>query len=142
MRKITLFFVLLIGFGAHAQSLDYLTIRTTNGVEKSVTAVGTEITFGDGNMYVKSGTDEITFNFNDLSAMFFAAEPTGLRNVISDQRGLADIPAGSMVQVFNMAGKPVGTFRKQAGQQSLKKRKKKGVYILKANGVTFKSLVR
>lgn len=134
--------MLLSVCGAKAQTMDYLTFRTTEGVERSVASVGTVITFSNGNIQVENGDDKFSYTIQELSAMYFATEPTGIQPILTEQSGLNNVPAGTVVRVYNIAGQPVATFRKAEGQQGLPAALPKGIYILKANGMTYKSLVR
>ena len=133
---------------AQAQGYGYLTFRTSDGAEQSISAAELKITFADGKMLAAGGAETLEIALADLSSMFFASEPTGIDAVSADDAALGwrvdeaglhvSAPgADTLITVYDASGKAVAS-----GRGSLSQRLNKGVYVMKAAGRTIKVLVR
>ncbi len=143
MKKFYLFFLFLgLSLCSFAQSYDYLTLRTADGTEKSLSVDGLRITFSDGKLLARNGKEEAQVALADMACMFFATTPTaieslaaadadGLRVQIRGGRLVTNAPAGSEIQVYTLDGR-------RAPQQGLGN----GAYLVRVNGRTFKVLAR
>ncbi len=138
-KTLILLLTLMPALGMMAQSLDYITFRTTNGTERSMTAVGTTITFKDGQITATNGADKATWSLNDLSTMFFSAQATSIESATIQPVAVAIIngqlqvtaPAGSSVSVYTADGRLI------SGNNL-----NKGIYIVRVNQQTFKVLAK
>ncbi len=139
-RKNLLFlFWLMPALGMMAQSLDYITFRTANGTERSMTAVGTTITFKDGQITATNGADKATWSLSELSTMFFSSQATGIETATTQPVTVAIIngqlqvtaPNGSNISVYTADGRLV------SGNNLTK-----GLYIVRVNQQTFKVLAK
>lgn len=140
MKRITLFllFALTAVLGTTAQSLDYLTFRTADGTEQSLTAVGLKLTFSDGQLVATGNGETTTFSLTDLSSMFFSQTATSIAGITDANATKVDIvngqlkvtaPAGSRISIHSLDGR-------QANSNNLPK----GVYLVRVNNQTFKVL--
>lgn len=140
MKRITLFllFALTAVLGTTAQSLDYLTFRTADGTEQSLTAVGLKLTFSDGQLVATGNGETTTFSLTDLSSMFFSQTATSIAGITDANATKVDIvngqlkvtaPAGSRISVHSLDGR-------QANSNNLPK----GVYLVRVNNQTLKVL--
>lgn len=143
MRKplLLLALVALCCLSASAQRLDFLTLSTTDGVERSFTAVGAKITFADGQMFLqRKAVTEAALPLSELAALQFSAEATAIDAApaaaeysvrIVAGRLVTDAPAGTPIAVRNAAGQRVESDRLPAG-----------LYLVTIAGVTHKLLAR
>lgn len=126
---------LLIGstMTAAADDYGYLTIEKSDGSKSSLTAIGTTITFADGNLIAVNGSEQATIALESLSAMRFTTISEGSSDVTaiggieqSEALTLADADA-----VFDLSGREIP-----------KNGVKKGVYIIKKGSKTQKIHIR
>ena len=112
----------------HADDYDFLTFEQQDGTKKSITALGTVITFADGQAVATYGEETYEVTIADLAKMYFSAEDitTGIEVVPS----VVALPQQGE-QWFTTDGRQVPPTRLG-----------KGVYIVKKNGQTFKTVVR
>ncbi len=138
-KSLLLLFLLMPALSMMAQSWDYITFRTADGTERSMTAVGTTITFKDGKIVAANGSDTISWNLADLSSMFFSAQATGIKSAQTQPIAVAIVngqlqvtaPTGSRVSVYTADG------RLASGNNLTK-----GLYIVRVNQQTFKVLAK
>ena len=118
-----------------AQAIDYqyLNIEKTDGTAQSLTAVGLDITYKDGNLVATNGSETATIALTDISRMFFTN--TKDATAIADITTIAD---DGDATVFDLAGRRVAEGRLQAVKAQLRK----GVYIVKLNSKTLKVQVK
>lgn len=130
MRRFVLSLFCMMGIaGMQAQSYDYLTFQSNAG-EVSVKALGTVITFSDGNMLVKNGDEELTFALGELQKFYFSDTAAGIESVVDND--------GSAVSVFSVSGQFVGRF---ADSKSAASQLSKGIYVVKGKDNSKKLLV-
>lgn len=131
MKRLVLSMLCVLGcFAAQAQSYDYLTFVTNNG-EQSVKALGTVITFTDGNINVKAGDTEFSLPLADVQKFFFATEASAIDTIN------ADTTTG--VLVYTVSGQFMGRF---TDQRAVEAQLPKGIYVTKGNGETKKVMVK
>ena len=133
---------LLCAFGtlaASAQNFDYLTFRTNAGTEYSVPVDGLKIVINGDQLQVRSTAENLNFAFDELGCFFFATEPTAIQSAAADDVQVSIVngklqtnaPAGTPVRVYTMDGREVPTTGLGAG-----------IYVIKVNNRTFKTLAR
>ena len=108
---------------------DYLVFSLQDGTSQSVTAVGTSITFSGTNAVVSNGNTRFTLSLADLASMFFSsdASTTGISTIDADGTSADN---GEATEIYTLNGVRVDDMSKR------------GVYIVKKNGKTFKQVVR
>lgn len=108
---------------------DYLVFSLQDGTSQSVTAVGTSITFSGTNAVVSNGSTKFTLSLADLTSMFFSsdASTTGISTIDADGTSADN---GDATEIYTLNGVRVDDMSKR------------GVYIVKKNGKTFKQVVR
>ena len=132
MRRLLLTMALMAtAFGvAKADDYGFLTFEDSNGAGQSVVAVGTRITFADGNIIATNGTSIVSMPLSKLARVYFSDTSTGVEGVIAD-RGEAEVTTASGVSVGHFS--TTGQMRAALA---------KGVYIVRQNGNAFKIAVR
>ncbi len=108
---------------------DYLVFSLQDGTSQSVTAVGTSITFSGTNAVVSNGSTKFTLSLADLASMFFSsdASTTGISTIDADGTSADN---GDATEIYTLNGVRVDDMSKR------------GVYIVKKNGKTFKQVVK
>jgi len=153
MKRIylALMLVLTACVGVSAQSLDYLTVRTADGGERSLAVDDLKLTFEDGQLVAHTPETVVTWSLTDLSLMYFAAQPTAIATLAQEQpapvyrNGVLTVsaPAGTSVRLYAADGRLVATYVKSAdGSESFTPALPHGVYIVNAHGGTAKFLAR
>ena len=133
---------LLCAFGtlaASAQNFDYLTFRTNAGTEYSVPVDGLKIVINGDKLQVSSTAENLNFAIDELGCFFFATEPTAIQTAATDDVQVSIVngqlqtnaPAGTPIRVYTMDGREVPTTGLGAG-----------IYVIKVNNRTFKTLAR
>lgn len=113
------------------ESYAYLTFTNHDQVEQSFLSDGLTITFADGKALVSQNGQEVSLPLAELEKMYFSAVPASVTEMESD--------AHAPLTVVNLAGQRVGTFQnREAMANSLKK----GLYIVKTTGKTYKIEVK
>ena len=129
-RLFSLLFFALSYFAVQAQTYDYLIFQSTDG-EQSVKAMGAVITFSGDNMVV-TGTDAtLTLPLSNLQKFFFAATPSGVEAVDSEQE--------SEMVVYTVSGQFVGCF---TDSRAVTNELPKGIYVVRSSGETHKMMVK
>lgn len=109
----------------------YLTFTNHDQMEQSFQTDGLTITFADGKALVSQDGQEVILPLADLEKMYFSAVPAGVTEIEAD--------ASAPLTVVNLAGQRIGTFpNREAMANSLKK----GFYIVKTTGKTYKIEVK
>lgn len=138
MKKALLALFVSLGLTASAQTYNYLTIVYSEGRETSIAAPGTVITFDSDNNQMTATT---TSGFHYvlalwlLQSMHFSESPTAIKEV-------STMPsADSLVEVYDTTGRLVQSFWGKA-DGSLPDKIPAGIYVIRANGRTFKRIVQ
>jgi len=153
MKRLFLILALVSGLcaGLGAQSFDYLTVRTTDGSERSLPVDGLRLTFENGQLVARTPESSASYALADLSVMFFASQPTAIASlqasqpapVFRDGRLTVSAPAGASVSLYAADGRLVARFVKAAdGSESFAPALTRGVYVVNVNGRTSKFLAR
>ena len=127
MKKIFLLFMALVGaLTAQAGDYTYLTFETTDGAKTSVDVSSLPVTINLDNSTLTIGNQ--TFALADLSKMYFStqSESTGISEELR----------------VNSEELSTATFYDLQGHKVTKEQMKKGVYIVKTNGKTYKIVVK
>ena len=127
MKKILCLFMALVGaLTAQAADYSYLTFETTDGVKTSVDVSSLPVTINLDNSTLTIGNQ--TFALADLSKMYFStqSESTGISEELR----------------VNSEELSTATFYDLQGHKMTKEQMKKGVYIVKTNGKTYKIVVK
>ena len=133
---------LLCAFGiltASAQNFDYLTFRTNAGMEYSLPVDGLKIVINGDKLQVSSTAQDLTFAIDELGCFFFATEPTAIQSATADDVQVSIVngklqtnaPVGTSIRVFTLDGREVPATGLGAG-----------IYVIKINNRTFKTLAR
>lgn len=128
--------LLAAGLTAQAESYTYLNIEKTDGTAASITAVGTTISFANGMLTAKNGTETLTFALSEVSNMFFSNE----LNATGISATLTGLPADSQGQsqadgIYNLQGQRIGDL-------SSRNTLRRGIYIIRQNGNSTKTFVK
>lgn len=115
-------------FGMQAQSYDYLTFQTSDG-EQSVAALGTVITFSNGNMVVKNGQEEYTIALSNLNKFYFSDSASGIQEMEK---------SSEPVVVYTVSGQLIGRF---SDANTAKANLPRGIYVTKGKNESNKMMV-
>ena len=127
MKKKFLLFMALVGaLTAQAGDYTYLTFETADGAKTSVDVSSLPVTINLDNSTLTIGN--LTFALADLSKMYFStqSESTGISEELR----------------VNSEELSTATFYDLQGHKVTKEQMKKGVYIVKTNGKTYKIVVK
>jgi hypothetical protein len=127
MKKKFLLFMALVGaLTAQAGDYTYLTFETADGAKTSVDVSSLPVTINLDNSTLTIGNQ--TFALADLSKMYFStqSESTGISEELR----------------VNSEELSTATFYDLQGHKVTKEQMKKGVYIVKTNGKTYKIVVK
>ena len=127
MKKKFLLFMALVGaLTAQAGDYTYLTFETADGAKTSVDVSSLPVTINLDNSTLTIGNQ--TFALADLSKMYFStqSESTGISEELR----------------VNSEELSTATFYDLQGHKVTKEQMKKGVYIVKTNGRTYKIVVK
>ena len=127
-KRQTFIAVVLAGtLAAQAADYKYLNIEKTDGTTHSLTAVGLNITYSNGNLNAANDVETTTIALSDITRMYFSVERNGtaVKGTVVDT-GEKDI------KMYDLNGRllPQGTMPA------------KGVYIVKEKGKTRKSTTK
>ena len=81
-----------------ADDYGFLTLEDSNGASQSVVAVGTRITFADGNITATNGTSAVSMPLSKLARLYFSDTSTGIEGISTD-KGEAEVTTVSGVSV-------------------------------------------
>ena len=119
---------------AQAYDFPYLTVRTVDGVEVHVAVESLVLTVVDGKLVATNGDGEQIFAVENLSKMYFSEDgvndPNAIGTVVTDDGD---------IDVFSIDGVFMGSFGSRAEALGTLR---KGVYVMKQNGKTFKMAVK
>ena len=127
MKKKFLLFMAFVGaLTAQAGDYTYLTFETADGAKTSVDVSSLPVTINLDNSTLTIGNQ--TFALADLSKMYFStqSESTGISEELR----------------VNSEELSTATFYDLQGHKVTKEQMKKGVYIVKTNGKTYKIVVK
>ncbi|MCD7714413.1 MAG: T9SS type A sorting domain-containing protein [Prevotella sp.] len=131
MKKVVILFLLaLTTVGLHAETYKYLVFTTAEG-DIAMTAVGTQITFADGNLIAANGEETQTIALSSLTKFCFSNDVTGISAVSA--QGL------ETVEVYSVSGQSMGRFSYTAGTALPLS---KGTYVVKGDNGTKKIVVK
>lgn len=135
-RNIALLLFAAVAGTAVADNYDYLTFRTSDGAEQSITAVGTKIVFTDGNLVATNGSTTITKSLTDMSTMYFAATASGIEQTTT--AGVSAAITNGRLNVTAPAGTAVSLYTADGRQLSTTAHLDLGVYVVRVGNQTFK----
>lgn len=135
MKKVFLMGLLLASMlSAWAYDYPYLSVQTADGQVVQVAVESLVLTVVDGRLVATNGDGEQAFAVGDLTKMFFAEkDPTGVVNIVST------VNVDNMIDVYSADGVFVGRF---GSNEEAKGALRKGIYVMKQNGRTYKIAVR
>lgn len=117
---------------SQAEDYKYLTFEKTDGTQQSITAVGLTISYSNQTLTATNGTETLTLSVADLSRMFFSNDSaTG----ISD---LSTLEQDGDATVYSLSGQQVA----QGRLSDVKALLRKGIYVVKQNGKSYKVQIR
>ena len=127
-RLFTYLIIVIASVGCYADDYGFLTFEQQSGTKKSIPALGTRITFVDGQALATYGSETYEVSIADLAKMYFSPEDitTGIETVPSV---VAQPQQGE--QWFTPDGR-------QVSNTSLCK----GIYIVRKNGQTLKTIIK
>ena len=125
----------LAALTAGAQQTDYLTLRMADGTECSVPSSGLTLTFGNGQMTVRSAQGTTNYALTSLAQMWFAATPTAISSLSGSNAGIRIV--GGQVVATGVAPADIRVFTpdgREVGQSGLTR----GLYIVRTPQQTYK----
>ena len=125
----------LAALTAGAQQTDYLTLRMADGTECSVPSSGLTLTFGNGQMTVRSAQGTTNYALTSLAQMWFAATPTAISSLSDSNAGIRIV--GGQVVATGIAPADIRVFTpdgREVGQSGLPR----GLYIVRTPQQTYK----
>lgn len=125
----------LTALTAGAQQTDYLTLRMADGTECSVPSSGLTLTFGNGQMTVRSAQGTTNYALTSLAQMWFAATPTAISSLSGSNAGIRIV--GGQVVATGIAPADIRVFTpdgREVGQSGLTR----GLYIVRTPQQTYK----
>ena len=125
----------LAALTAGAQQTDYLTLRMADGTECSVPSSGLTLTFGNGQMTVRSAQGTTNYALTSLAQMWFAATPTASSSLCRSNAGIRIV--GGQVVATGIAPADIRVFTpdgREVGQSGLPR----GLYIVRTPQQTYK----
>lgn len=125
----------LAALTAGAQQTDYLTLRMADGTECSVPSSGLTLTFGNGQMTVRSAQGTTNYALTSLAQMWFAATPTAISSLSGSNAGIRIV--GEQVVATGIAPADIRVFTpdgREVGQSGLTR----GLYIVRTPQQTYK----
>ena len=134
MKKLALTLLILAGtLTAQADGYTYLTLETTDGTKTSVDVSSLPVTINLDNATLTIGSQ--TFALADLSKMYFStqSETTGFDKI--DDLQIDDLQLES-TEIYDLSGKKI------VNRKSVNSKLPRGVYIVKTQGRTYKTVVK
>ena len=125
----------LAALTAGAQQTDYLTLRMADGTECSVPSSGLTLTFGNGQMTIRSAQGTTNYALTSLAQMWFAATPTAISSLSGSNAGIRIV--GGQVVATGIAPADIRVFTpdgREVGQSGLTR----GLYIVRTPQQTYK----
>lgn len=134
MKRILLIIaVLLATLSVQARVYPYLSFQKSDGTVWSVGVESLQMTFENGILHVTQGSETYDLEVKDLNRMFFSeTSVTGMEKLTTS----AD---DGPVEVYTVSGLHVGRY---ADMQHFRQSSAKGVYVVKENGTTVKTVVK
>lgn len=114
-----------------AQSYEFITFESTTGSE-AMKAVGTVITFVDGNLVAKNDAKEIVLPLAGLKKFYFAGDPASV-DALSAETEVAG------VVIYTLSGMRLGHYKNIAAAEALLP---KGIYVMKSDSTSKKIIVK
>lgn len=134
MKRILLIItVLLATLSVQARVYPYLSFQKSDGAVWSVGVESLLMTFENGMLHVTNGTEAHDLEVKDLSRMFFS------ETSVTGMEKLASSVDNGPVEVYTVSGIHVGRY---ADMQHFRQGSAKGVYVVKENGTTVKTVVK
>lgn len=149
-RETLLAVALMASTAAGAANYGYLTFRQSDGTLQSLTALGLQMKFQDGNLVATQGTETLTLDAASLAAMFFSESATtgisslqGTRSSVEATTGgiAVTAAAGSRVLVSSVGGVLMANLT-ASSSGTTEVQLPKGVYVVNVNGTTTKIIVK
>lgn len=149
-RETLLAVALMASTAAGAANYGYLTFRQSDGTLQSLTALGLQMKFQDGNLVATQGTETLTLDAASLAAMFFSESATtgisslqGTRSSVKATTGGISVTAaaGSRVLVSSVGGVLMANLT-ASSSGTTEVQLPKGVYVVSVNGTTTKIIVK
>lgn len=149
-RETLLAVALMASTAAGAANYGYLTFRQSDGTLQSLTALGLQMKFQDGNLVATQGTETLTLDAASLAAMFFSESATtgisslqGTRSSVKATTGgiAVTAAAGSRVLVSSVGGVLMANLT-ASSSGTTEVQLPKGVYVVSVNGTTTKIIVK
>lgn len=125
----------LAALTAGAQQTDYLTLRMADGTECSVPSSGLTMTFGNGQMTVRSAQGTTNYALTSLAQMWFAATPTAISSLSGSNAGIRIV--GGQVVATGIAPADIRVFTPD-GREVRQSGLPRGLYIVRTPQQTYK----
>lgn len=133
-KKLMMFIcVCLSGMIAHADSYSCLTFQKADGTVTSVSVASLTMTFSDGKLHIGNEDGSYEFALADLSSMYFS------NGDVTPVKGITSAMSDGDVEAFTLQRMSLGKF---CSLQELKQRVPAGVYMVKSNGKTQKTVFK
>ena len=135
-RLFTYLIIVMASVGCYADDYGFLTFEQQSGTKKSIPALGTRITFVDGQALATYGDETYEVGIADLAKMYFSPEDitTGISLIPSPS------PKGEGSEyVYDLQGRKIADNPSSfISHPSFSK----GIYIVRKNGQTLKTIIK
>jgi uncharacterized protein YegP (UPF0339 family) len=132
MKKLFVFlFLAASALPSLADNYPYLNFTKADGTVTSLSVSDLQLVVSDGKLLITNNDGSTTFQLSDLSKMYFTDTATGIFSVKS-------AAADEAVTVYSLMGVNLGSYESAA---KAKAQLKPGVYLLKSNSKTTKTVV-
>lgn len=141
-------FALVAAVPLAAQDYGYLTLKRTDGREKSFAVGRITLTFDATNMQLTTGGQAYSYALTDLDYLFFSSAATAIERVATPAQAVSlegadllnvTLPTAARVSVFAVDGTLCLQRSLTAGTHSLPLGGlSRGIYLVRLNGTTFK----
>ena len=111
-----------------ADDYGYMVFTMSDGTTQSISANGLSLSFSNGSLTAKSGTNTLTISLTNLTKMAFSTEND---TAVTEIGELGTLPLDDTAEIYDLRG-----------HQVTKAQMRKGVYIVKTKSRTYKVNVR
>lgn len=141
MRRCIIFLLVWIATAVQADDFTYKYLVMTDS-EGTMTSLGVDelvITFADGQLTAVNADGTRTLTLATLSTMFFSETAKGTDAIDETTTGIGFPDPDRPVEIFTLGGLSRGTF---SCLDKAREALPSGIYILKQNGTTTKTIIR
>lgn len=124
--------LLCCAMGAKADDYTHLTFQKNDSSTLSISVASLTMTFDGEQLVATNGTATYQLNVSDLARMYFSdGTPTGITQLNNN--------TNHNVEIYTPAGIRLGSY---ASLEAFAQQADKGLYVVKSNGRTYKTIVK